>query len=608
MKNSRTYLRLLFIGCCLSLLAGCASMGHRSQGRPTLSANDYLQLAATSQGVSKQGYLLKAANRLIQDQQLAKAENIINKVQNDLPTHLMVEKQLTGARLLIAYRQNGDALMLLDSMSKNTNTWTRENKIEWHQLSATAYANRGNITASIEQRSQLTPLLSSKVAKKQNLLTIWESLQSISPSDIKTVLTQTSSPAVRGWLTLAQLTDQSETSPKQLMQQLQQWHYQYPKHPATALLPSSLQALKNVAAIKPKRIALLLPLKGRYAKAGNAIRNGFFAAYYYARQTGLSTPAISVIDTTKKNIVTAYHEAIQDGADFVVGPLIKNNISTLAKSTNMTVPTLALNSLPNDNQTISNLYQFGLSPIDEATQAAMKARNSHHLNALIITTKSKWGEQIADAFTKTFQALGGRIAGSMQYSNQKNLSKEIEQLLNIDQASWRKTALKKMLREKIRFVPRRRKDIDMVFLVAQPAIARQVRPLLRFYYAGSIPVYATSTVYTGTPNPNRDHDLNGILFCDMPWVLSKKQLQPSSLNEIRDRIQQIWPTTFAHRPKLFALGVDAYEIIPKLNKMTVLPQFGTRAATGTLYLSKNHRIYRKLDWSQIVRGTPRLIQ
>ena len=605
------FIRLTLIGCCLGLLAGCASLSHGTRGRPrsALSANDYLELAATTQGSAKQAYLLKAANRLIQDRQFPQAENILNRTQTNLPPNLKTEKQLIGARLLVAYRQNHDALTLLQSMNDDRSSWTRADQIEWYQLAAEAYANQGNIIASIQQRSQLAPLLSSKAVKKQNLLAIWQNLQAIRPSRINSLLSQASLSLVRGWLSLAQLTDRSNTSPEQLMQQLQQWHYQYPNHPATVLLPPSLRQLRNIPSIKPQHIVLLLPLKGRYAKAGDAIRNGFFAAYYYAKKQGGSTPTISIIDTANKNIVAAYQQALQKGADFIVGPLIKMNIATLARSTTLAVPTLALNTLPNNqNRSVTNLYQFGLSPLDEAAQAAEKAWKAHHNRALIIVPKNTWGQQITNAFAKEFQSLGGHIAGTMRYTDQRALSTEVRRLLNIDQARWREAALKNILREKIRFVPRRRKDIDMVFLVAQPSVARQIRPLLRFYYAGNIPIYATSTVYTGTPNPTRDHDLNGILFCDMPWVLKKNWLQPNSLNAIRQHVRQIWPDAYRHRPKLFALGVDAYEVIPKLNKMAALPQFGTRAATGILYLNKNHHIYRKLLWSQIISGTPRLIQ
>ncbi len=52
----------------------------------------------------------------------------------------------------------------------------------------------------------------------------------------------------------------------------------------------------------------------------------------------------------------------------------------------------------------------------------------------------------------------------------------------------------------------------MVFLLSYPSKARQIMPLLKYYYAGDVPVYATSSVYTGGVNVMKDRDLNGIIF------------------------------------------------------------------------------------------------
>jgi len=38
------------------------------------------------------------------------------------------------------------------------------------------------------------------------------------------------------------------------------------------------------------------------------------------------------------------------------------------------------------------------------------------------------------------------------------------------------------LHEKMRFEPQRRHDFDSIFLVATPAMAKQIQPLLRFYF------------------------------------------------------------------------------------------------------------------------------
>ncbi|WP_280522018.1 penicillin-binding protein activator [Candidatus Coxiella mudrowiae] len=64
----------------------------------------------------------------------------------------------------------------------------------------------------------------------------------------------------------------------------------------------------------------------------------------------------------------------------------------------------------------------------------------------------------------------------------------------------------------------RREDFDTIFLVANSRQERQIIPLLRFYYADDVSIYATSAIYS--PSVIIDYDLDGMIFDDMPWVLA----------------------------------------------------------------------------------------
>ena len=133
-------------------------------------------------------------------------------------------------------------------------------------------------------------------------------------------------------------------------------------------------------------------------------------------------------------------------------------------------------------------------------------------------------------------------------------------------------------------------------------MARQIQPLIRYYYAGNIPVYAISQVYTGTPSISRDRDLNHILFCDIPWVITPKKLTPPSLLSIRKNSRSLWPSSFKQHPKLYALGADAFDLTFQLQRMLLLPAFGNKAATGTLFITSNQHIYRQLTWAKVEKG------
>ncbi|WP_267257131.1 penicillin-binding protein activator [Coxiella endosymbiont of Ornithodoros maritimus] len=359
------------------------------------------------------------------------------------------------------------------------------------------------------------------------------------------------------------------------------------------------RAFENPSTVSEQRIALLLPLEGMFAKQAGAICNGFLAAYYQAKQKG-PVPTLIVLNTGGKNINNVYQDAIQQGATIIVGPLIKNNLATLINSHEITIPTLALNTLLSHSNA-SNLFQFSLSPIDEATTAAIKMRNDQHNRAIIITPSGEWGSSIAKAFQTQWASLGGQTTAQLVYGNNASLNNDIRRLLNIDKSEQREHQLRRLFQEKIRFIPRRRKDFDAIFIVANANQIRQIVPLLRFYYAGDIPIYATSSGYSPSSRPSENYDIEGIQFSDMPWVLTPEQLSPS-LQQTRERIRALWPHSFERNTRLYALGVDAYNMLFELPKLTSIPQYGMNGAAGTLYLLSTQRIYRQLLWAKIING------
>jgi hypothetical protein len=366
----------------------------------------------------------------------------------------------------------------------------------------------------------------------------------------------------------------------------------------SAVNASSWQSATNNPS-KPQHIALLLPLSGSYRTYANAIRNGFFTAYYaQKKQTGYA-PTITVVDTQGKNIRDVYDTAVKQGADFIVGPLDKPNVTALATSSTTTVTTLALNATPSDVRISNNaLYDFSLSPTDEAQQAAIKAQQDHHQNIIVIAPQSPLGQRMVNAFLSQWKKQNGNVVATTYYNNIASLSKNISSVLGITNAYQNAHALKNILRENFRFIPQRRRDFDSIFLVANPAMAKQIIPLLQFYFAGNIPTYATSQIYNGTA----DVDLEGVQFCDMPWTL-----KPNLFSATQNEIKTLWPDNYPRLSKFYAMGVDAFTLASQFSALQSQPNTGMPAATGTLYLSPQHYIYRQLMWAKLINGTPQLI-
>lgn len=167
--------------------------------------------------------------------------------------------------------------------------------------------------------------------------------------------------------------------------------------PSSVLLSSN----SNSASLAPtssqnhviQPIALLLPLQGPLANIGQSVKQGFLAA---AEENG-SSPHIILIDTSiEPSMQAAYTAAITKNAQIIVGPLLKPEVQNIA-SFQTKIPILALNYLKADISTPPELYQFGLSPIDEAQQVTHLSWQNNKRSALIITANGNWGAQIGEA-------------------------------------------------------------------------------------------------------------------------------------------------------------------------------------------------------------------
>lgn len=352
---------------------------------------------------------------------------------------------------------------------------------------------------------------------------------------------------------------------------------------------ASRAAVLNIKPQQNQKIALLLPLHGRYKGPATAIRNGFLAAYDFDKKQRHTEAQVNILDTSQ-NAADAYQKAISEGANAVVGPLTKEDVQLIAGLPTHPVPTLALNTLDTKSVGSTQLYQLGLSPQDEAQAVAQKAHQQGYRNAIILTPNTPWGKTVAATLNQQWKAMGGNVVDQLAFSSSmQELSGEIPQLLKISTDN-------KQPRSGPNAKPaNRRQDFDVILLAAPSNSARGIMSLLKFNYVQNIPVYATSSVYTGHPNPSYDQELNGIYFCDIPW-LNPAQL-PESIAEIKRHAENLWPQNYQQYPRFYALGVDAYRLISGIPN-------AQNGGTGYLTLDKENKLHRKLIWFQMRDGVP----
>jgi hypothetical protein len=408
---------------------------------------------------------------------------------------------------------------------------------------------------------------------------------------------KTDNKTTRGWIDLARELRVSQTSVSAMRDSILDWGTRYPAHPVSNQFINKLLTEYQLTYTPATSIAIMLPMQGKYKGVTDAIQAGIVTAWY--KQVPDERPLLRFYDTSDENLSfnELYQQAILDGAGHIIGPLEKSRINRLTQEFNLDVPILTLNYAENPLSLSDNLYQFGLLPEDEARQAAELAIRDNHTTAAALIPDSDWGRRILDAFKLRFEELGGSVLASEQYpTNVDDYSRQIRALFNLDDSDARHRDLEHVLGTRLQFIPYRRQDIDMIFIAATNRAARGIIPALKFHHAGDLPVYATSHVYSGYLDSNADRDLDGVIFCDLPWTLTSDNILKKSFNTT-------WKDQRAYT-RLFALGIDAFNIVQNLKYLQSHDYARFSGETGNISMDENLRLHRELLWAQFRNGVP----
>lgn len=544
----------------------------------TMPANGYLALAKNHTGEEKQELLILAAGQLIFEGKLSKSQEILNKIQ-PLTPEINAEKNLLQGKIYLIQEQPTKAIGMLAKVTHLKNL-PNYYQVQYHEILATAYFVTNNEIEAVHERIKLDNLLDDNSSKTNNRLALWLALSSLSEPEINILTAESSENNIlNGWVQLASISRKSTNTPEANIAQIQNWQAKFPNHPGNQVL-SNLNQIKDLLFYPPQKIALLLPISGNLSGPGQAIKDGFMAALEESpRRYNVN---VKLYDTNAENARNLYSKAIEDGADYVVGPLAKNQVAEIA-SISHPVPTLLLNETEVKPQI--SAYQFGISPTNEALQIASKIRKKGLGHALVIAPMGTWGKDIVDTFANQFRKNGGQVVETFYYTTEDDLTTAIRDLLHVPSEGVIKQRTQQNSKE-----PLRRQDFDVIFLVAYPTKARQIVPTLRYFYAGNVPIFATSNVYSGTINTSLDRDLNGVIFCDMPWIFN---------NQIKN---QTWPEQYNSYNRLYALGMDAFSLSTQLNQLLLFPAIGVNNKSGVVYLNNRQQIARILVFGKFVEG------
>jgi outer membrane PBP1 activator LpoA protein len=607
----------LFIGLLVLCLAGCAGpIAKRVATDPLAVEADnrlrrgdyqgamqlYQQLAQTSRYADY--FRLRAADTALRAGD-GKAARLLADAVNPGELDRIDQDQLLllKSRLDLSVGRAREAMAKLGSVDAGRLDVTQ--RIHYHTLKASAYNQLGNMLESARESVTAGPLLGNPEAVQKNNEAIYDALARL-PDNALAALQPAPPDVLGGWMALVRIL--RNKTPAAAKPEIADWRARFPGHPADGAFLDSLgeppvervrvtplASLPKSAPPAPAAssfVGVMLPLSGPYAAAASAIRTGMAAAY--DADPDVSKAPLRFVDTQSGDVGQLYRQLVEQGARAVIGPLVKEDVAALARGGDLPVPVLALNQVTEASH--DKVYQFGLNPEQEVEQAAGSAWFDGHQNALVLAPATQFGQRMINHFVGYWKRVGGTVAAVKTYPHHgDDFTAPVRDLLAAGRgAPVRASGLP--VPEAASGVP----AADFVFLVADARDAHLIIPQIAFQQADPVPVYATSHVFGGNADPNADQDLNGLIFCDVPWLLNPAEGGSLSAQSLAPKIRE----TPGDYVKLIALGIDAYRLVPELDPLQNNPGYRYPGVTGALSLKAGNRLERQLDCAQFQNGTP----
>ncbi|MFB2650744.1 penicillin-binding protein activator [Shewanella mangrovisoli] len=606
-----------------AVLAGCGSQAPSSTGTaPTvatslasapLAPNVYLAQAANSKDPQQRDTnLLLAAHAYINANDYAAAQKLLKSMQPSLtqtPTLVAEHKYLT-ARVLEHTSTYAEALKTLTYPS----TWVLPGwqMAAYHQFRAHLFQLNKQPIEQVRELSLLTTYLPPAEASEVNNQ-IWQVLQPMHEQTLQTFIRDANNPVFAGWLQLAYIAKHYAVDPNQLVRYLGDWQKQNPYHPAAAKLPTDLDRALNAKPFMPKNIAVLLPLTGQRASAANAIRQGILASYLAKPNEQV---AVNFYDTAN-DAVAAYQQAVNAGAEFIIGPLLPNEIDQLLALNNTTpatstptgtapaTPTAPIAPIPQLflNQTDKfvpdiNKFYFALSPAQEAADAATRMYQDGVTMPLLLASNDAIGKRMAESFIQAWKKKSDTPIEVYYYDGGDKMKTTVQDALGVRDSQARIARIKELLGNSVQADFRSRQDIDAIYMISTPQDLTLLKAFIDVNFSvftQPVPLYTSSRSRIDNESSQTAQDLNNLTMSDAPWLMQN--------SEENLMVNTLWSGWNNGQKRLFVMGYDAMDLISKLAQMRSFTGYQFNGRSGVLSVNPDGVINRQLSWGRYQRGS-----
>ncbi|EIC86644.1 penicillin-binding protein activator [Serratia sp. M24T3] len=644
------------------------------QDAGTGSADYYLKQAQQSSDDNKANWQLLAIHALLRENRVPEAASQFSQLpQQGLTNAQQTEQQLLSAELMIAQKNNQSASITLGKL--DVDTLSADQKSRYYKALITSSQGRASLPLLRAYIAQ-EPLLQGK-EHQDNIDATWLALTQLSTQDVNAIVINANENVLQGWLDLLNLWQTNKQDPNLLKAGIQDWQKRYPYNPAAKTLPTALNNVINFKPGSTETIALLLPLSGAAQVYGNAIEQGFNAAVNgqangpapaqpaqpaaapAAAVTPSATPAdpnaavstsapdvtaaqgtpttapaavpaaapaapapvqsmpsatVKVYDTNSQPLPALLAQAKQDGATLAVGPLLKDQVTSLT-SAQTSLNVLALNQ-PTTETNSPNICYFALSPEDEARDAARHIFGQHKQMPLLMVPAGDFGDRIAQAFADEWQKQGGQTVLKQTIGSYADLKQQVSRggglrlsgtpitLANAAPAQPAGVTIGGIT------IPSPPSDdqvtagstdgsgtIDAIYIVAAQDQLTLIKPMIDLSINTRVKpsLYASSRSYQAGAGPDYRLEMEGLQFSDIPLLAGAN---PGLMQQATSKFNNDYSLV-----RLYAMGIDAYNLANHFAQIRQLSGFQLSGTTGNLSANSNCVIHRQLPWLQYRQGT-----
>lgn len=311
----------------------------------------------------------------------------------------------------------------------------------------------------------------------------------------------------------------------------------------------------------PRKLAVLLPMTGTLATAAAPVRDGLLAGYYAERR---ERPELVFYDTAT-GATAAHARAVAEGADQILGPLGREEVTALFQSMSGP-PLIALNRgtgpLP------PNTTSYSLAPEDDGAAIADHLAERNARNVLVLSNGDDNAQRVLAVLRERLQAAGGS-------ADVLSVAGDAPELTEAMRAAASKDG-----------------GVDAVVLAIRGNQARLLAPQLFAAGLGDRLRIATAQISLGTGRTEEDRVLDGIVFPTESWVAGQSGPLPPAAG-----VGQTLPTARGPAARLFAVGYDAWLLSGYLDRMASRPGTQLNGVTGVLQMDAAGNLQRKPAWA-----------